>query len=117
MNKIVQYLLSVVVIVGATLLVNYLVCGKKPDFEQEKARLNQQIDSLNTVIKVREDSILVIEGRIAGIEAEIVSLQEKIQKKDQQITYFKGKGRFEYVHSPDSLHHELNDLIKQRLSQ
>ncbi len=38
MNKIVQYLLSVVVIVGATLLVNYLVCGKKTGFEQEKAR-------------------------------------------------------------------------------
>lgn len=115
MKTIVQILLAVIITISATLLLDYLFCDK--NFDLEKERVNQQIDSLNAEIKIREDSIRVIEQQIKQFKVEISLLDEKIKQKDQQITYYKGKGKFEYVHSPDSLHRELNIIIKQRLSE
>ncbi len=85
------------------------------ELERKIAEVKLQNDSLNSEIRVREDSLRISAERVVLLQQEISGLDEKIHTKDKQITYYKTKGRFEYEFSTDSLHRELNRIIKQRL--
>ncbi|MCB0291355.1 MAG: hypothetical protein KDH97_13965 [Calditrichaeota bacterium] len=86
--------------------------------KKEIERREQRIDSLQTVIQQRNDSLAVIHTRVAEYEKNIGDLKTKIDEKDQQITYYQSrKGRFNYGASSDSLLHELNIIAKQRLGK
>lgn len=116
MKKNLPYFFTILLAIIITLILNNFMCDRDTKLKNAKEQAEKKIDSLNTIITLREDSIRVIQGRISAYLAEVVSLQEKINKKDSQIKYYKGQGRFDYVHTPDSLHRELNLIIKQRLS-
>ena len=116
MKKILPYLFTILLAIVITLILNHLMCDQDARLKKAKEQAEKKIDSLNTIIKLREDSIRIIQDRISGYLAEVDTLKEKIDQKDSQIKYYKGKGRFDYVHTPDSLHRELNFIIKQRLS-
>ncbi|MBN1464156.1 hypothetical protein JXA02_00240 [candidate division KSB1 bacterium] len=97
-------------------IVGYLVCDSPGDYEELKERYEAKIDSLQSVIEARNELISAIEDSIRHTQADIARLLESIQKMDHQLTYYKGKGRFDYVQSMDSLHAELNRLVRLRLA-
>jgi len=107
--------LLIIIVAGLSVLIDRLFFVETFDLEAEKARVQSQIDSLNAKIQQRDDSLKVIGERLAGYQSELASLQVKIDRKDKQIHYYEEKGRFDYDLPPDSLHRELNDIIKQRL--
>ncbi|MBN1561506.1 hypothetical protein JW998_14745 [candidate division KSB1 bacterium] len=98
-------------------IVQHFACDSSEEYEELKKRYEAKIDSLQSVIEARNELISAIEDSIKQTESEIAKLHESILKMDHQITYYKGKGRFDYVQSMDSLHAELNRLIKQRLAE
>lgn len=99
------------------IVVQHFVCDSPEDYDELKEHYEAKIDSLQSVIEARNELISAIEDSIRRTENEIAKLHESILKMDRQISYYKGKGRFDYVQSMDSLHAELNRLIKQRLAE
>jgi septal ring factor EnvC (AmiA/AmiB activator) len=98
-------------------IVQHFTCDSSTAYEELKEHYEAKIDSLQSVIEARDKLISAIEDSIKHAESEIAKLHESILKMDHQITYYKGKGRFDYVQSMDSLHVELNRLVKQRLAE
>ena len=113
--------LSAIVLVALggvlAIIVQRFACAPSEDYKELRARYEARIDSLQKVIETRNEQITAIEDSIRHTEDEIENLEQSIKNKDRQITYYKGKGRFDYVQSMDSLHVELNRLIKQRLAE
>lgn len=107
--------LLIIIVAALSVIIDRLFFVETSDLEAEKVRVQFQVDSLNAEIQQREDSLTAIGQRIAGYESELVELQSKLVLKDQQIEYYEEKGRFDYDLPPDSLHNELNTIIRQRL--
>ena len=107
----------IVLSVALTLVLQHILCSR-PDggYDEIRKQYQAKIDSLQRVIEERNQRILAIEEKIKATEGEIAKLEQGIRDKDRQINYYKGKGRFDYVQSMDSLRAELNRLIKQRLA-
>jgi Tfp pilus assembly protein PilO len=118
MKNIVQTVVLIILAVVLTLVLNYFLCSDNNDEELQKlkAKMTSQIDSLNQVIKISEDSLAAIRIRSTKIEQTIAKLDSsiKIQKK---IIKNLEKRRFVYEGTPDDLHHDLNILYKRSLAE
>ena len=113
----IKTVLIILAVVAAAVIFDRIFCMRDTDLEAEKRRTQNSIDSLNQVIQMREDSLASINQRIAFYEKNIDGLKEQIAENDRQIDYYKRSGRFEYASSTDSLHRELDRLVKRRLGE
>lgn len=118
MKNIVQTVILILCAVGLTLVLNYFLCSGAGDEELQKlkAKMTAQIDSLNKVIKINEDSLLAIRTRATKIEQTIAKLDSSIKKQKKIIKNLE-KRRFIYEGTPDDLHHDLNVLYKRSLAE
>jgi septal ring factor EnvC (AmiA/AmiB activator) len=117
MKKILSVSAMIILGVLLTLALQQFLCSRPDSYETIRKQYQAKIDSLQRVIEERNQRIIEIEEKIKLTETEITKLEQGIRDKDRQITYYKGKGRFDYVYSIDSLYAELNRLIKQRLAE
>ncbi len=113
-NVLTTFLVIVVTLVSGVLIGRY-VLSNTSELEREIDRMKQRNDSLNVVIRQWQDSLRKSQEKIARYQEQIARLDKKILQKQKEINYYKRKGRFEYEFSTDSLHRELNAIIKQRL--
>ncbi len=115
MKNVLTTFLVVFITLTAGILIGRYVLSNTSELEREIDRMKQRNDSLNTVIRQWQDSLRQSQEKIARYEEQITRLDQQIRQKQKEINYYKRKGRFEYEFSTDSLHRELNRIIKQRL--
>jgi len=117
MKNVLRILLLIIIVAVVSIIIDRVFFVNKHDLAEAKKQAQNKIDSLNTVINFREDSLLAISNKISNYEHELTSLRAEISKKNRQINFYKNKGRFEYEASNDSLYRELNDILKLRVNE
>ena len=116
-NKVIAAVVLIVLGSLSTFFAQRFACNSSRAYKELRVHYEAKIDSLQGIINARNERIAAIEDSIKHTESEIEILEKSIQNKDRQITHYKGKGRFDYVQSMDSLQTELNRLIKLRLAE
>ncbi|MBN2089847.1 hypothetical protein JW964_09540 [candidate division KSB1 bacterium] len=118
MKNIVPTIVFVLIGVGLTLVLNYFLCSKPSadEFQRLKAQITSQIDSLNNVIKTKEDSLMAIRTHADAIEQKMAELGDLITAQKKTIETLK-KRRFVYEGSSDNLLNDLNSLYKRSLAE